>query len=182
MNKKYFLYAIVPVIALASFGAVAFASQTNNGANPMSDIVSKIAKKFNLQEKDVQAVFDEHRTEMQAKMQGKRTEKQEDNQQKFADALKKAVADGKLTQAQADLVTAKRVELVAKMKTFFETTKTQQEIKDYTTQMHKDLNLWATANNIPQEYVKFLGLGFGGGKMGRGMGGFNPQLRGNSQK
>lgn len=166
MNKKYFLYALIPAIAVVSFGAVAFASQ-ENGKNPMSDLVTKIAQRFNLQEKDVQAVFDENRTE-------KQTEKQADNQQKFTDALKKAVTDGKLTQAQADLIIAKRAELVAKMKTFFETgTKTKEEIKTASKQMHADLNAWATANNIPQEYVKFLGLGFGGGRMGRGMGGFN---------
>ena len=44
MNKKYFLYAIVPALILGSVGAVAYASQ-QNGSGPMSDIVTRIAEK-----------------------------------------------------------------------------------------------------------------------------------------
>lgn len=147
MNKKYFLYAIIPVIALASVGLGVYASETQ-GENPMSNLVAKIAQKFNLQEADVQAVFNEHRTEMQTNMQTK-----------FAERLSQAVTDGKLTQAQADLITAKRAELQAERPQLANGEKPTKELM----QAHQtELKQWATDNNIPLEYV----MGFGGGRMG----------------
>ena len=148
MNKKYFLYAIIPALVLASIGGVAVYAQNATGNNSMQDLVAKIAQRFNLNQNDVQAVFDEQKTEMHANMQTK-----------FAEKLSQAVTDGKITQAEADAITAKREELQVKRPNMANGEKPSKELM----QAHQtELKQWVTDNNIPIEYV----MGFGGGKMG----------------
>lgn len=129
------------------------ATSTTSG----NTIIDKIATKFNLKKADVKAVFDEdraaHETEMQAR---------------YADKLKQAVTDGKLTQAQADLLTAKATELKTYMDTLSD--KTPQERGDAMKTKLDELKTWATTNNIPTEYLPGPG-GRGGMHRGMGMGG-----------
>jgi hypothetical protein len=149
MNKKYLLYAIVPVLALISVGAVYADSTTSGNGKPMESLVTAIATKFNLNTSDVQQVFDDNRTAMQA-------QRQAEMQQNFTDRLNQAVVDGKLTQDQANLIAAKKAEL-----------QDQTGAKRENAKAHMDeLKQWATDNNIPLEYLQ-LG-GFGGRRMGHG--------------
>lgn len=164
MNKKYLLYAIIPAIALTSFGAVAYASQEQN-ENPMAGLVSAIAKKFNLQESDVQTVFNEYRETKQTQMQARRDEN-------MADALKKVVTDGKITQAQSDLITAKKAEVDAAVKTLIGSSKTKVEVKTETKKIFDALSQWAKDNNIDQKYLRFIKPDYNGGKPGKGFGKF----------
>jgi len=148
MNKKYFLYAIIPALVLASIGGVAVYAQNATGNNSMQDLVAKIAQRFNLNQNDVQAVFDEQKTEMHANMQTK-----------FAEKLSQAVTDGKITQAEADAITAKREELQVKRPNMANGEKPSKELM----QAHQtELKQWAEDNNIPIQYL----MGFGGGRMG----------------
>jgi len=182
MKKKYFLYAIVLSLVLTSIGVAAYASQTQE-ANSINGLVAKIAQKFNLPQSDVQSVFDEHNTEMKATREQKMTEMKEQSAQKVKDELAQAVIDGKLTQAQVDLLLAKKAELQAEMPTI-----NQSASKDSLTQKTKEemsaeretrqaeaktrqdaLKQWATDNGILEEYLNLIcGMN---GKGGRGMGG-----------
>jgi len=127
-------------------------ASTTNGVNPVSSLVNAIATKFNLKPADVQQVFNDQRAQMKVRMD-----------QTFAQRLAQAVTNGTLTQAQADLITAKKVEVdafVASLKG-----KTPAEIQAAMKTKMDSLKQWATANNIPNEYLMFGGFG------GRGMGG-----------
>ena len=160
MNKKYLLYVIVPIATLAIYGGTVLADTKTDQINPMTNLVNAIAQKFNLNTNDVQAVFDEQHTQM-------RTQRQEEMSQNFTDRLAKAVTDGKLTQAQSDLIIAKKAELQAQ--TIDLKDKTKEEVQTIMKTNMDSLKQWASDNNIPINYIQ---LGFGGhGKgdmMGRG--------------
>lgn len=163
MNKKYLLYLAIPAVTLVAVGAIAIgsasaASTTTGTGNFMSNLVNAIATKFNLNPADVQQVFNAQKTQMQTQMQTKM-------QQKFTDKINQAVTDGKLTQAQANLILAKQADLQSQQAAFQASlqgeTKTQVQAA---MKAHMDaLKQWATDNNIPLQYLMF-----GGGFRGRG--------------
>ena len=88
--------AALGVTGLAG-GAVFATANSTSGTDPMSGLVSAIATKFNLKKDDVQKVFDEQRTQMETQ-----------REQEVKDHVAQLVKDGKLTQAQADKINAKR--------------------------------------------------------------------------
>lgn len=142
MNKKYIGYAVLPVLALSLLvGGTVFASSksssdSNKKGEPFNDLASAIATKFNLSTSDVQSLIKETMDAKKAEMEkNKPTEKAEKT-----DFLTQAVTDGKITQAQADLIKAKREEVK---------TAREAEMKAETASLKE----WATTNNIPEEYV-----------------------------
>lgn len=152
--------AIVATLGASAFGASsAFAaSSTAEGHNRMQNLVTAIAEKFNLSESEVQAVFDEQRDAMQEK-----------RQEKAAERLASAVADGTLTQAQADAIAAN----MATQKTFFESLKdmTQEERQAALKANIETQKAWAESNDIPKEFAPGHGpRGRGPGKMHHGQG------------
>ena len=74
------------------------AQSTTSG--PFSNLVQMIADKFNMNKNDVQQVFDQYRL-------GRR-DTMEKNYEAYLDQL---VKDGKITQAQKDLILAKHKEI-----------------------------------------------------------------------
>ena len=137
--------------------ATATTAKTNS--NPTIALAAAMAERFNLNRVDVQAVIDEtmkaHRTSMEVK-----------HQEVFGMRLSQAVTAGKLTQAQADLITAKAAELKATMETNRRALQTasKEQISARLDAEGAALKAWATANNIPEEFVRFAGggKGFGG--------------------
>lgn len=104
MKKTLAIAATTAVVGAATFmgvGAASAASSTSNTkTDPMSSLVDALVSKFNLKKSDVQAVFDAQKATM--------------DKQREADVtaeIKQLVTDGKLTQAQADAITAKRATL-----------------------------------------------------------------------
>lgn len=96
MKKAFVVGAGLVTLGAGSLGvASAATADTSSTASGDTSLVQKIATKFGLKTSDVQAVFDEDRASHMAEMKEKR-----------ATALKQAVTDGKLTQAQADHITA----------------------------------------------------------------------------
>jgi len=154
------MYIILPVLALSLLVAgTSYAATKTADYNPFSKIASAIAEKFNLNSSDVQAVIDETVAADRAEMGKNRPER--------VDPLVQAVKNGKLTQAQADLITAKREEIKTSMESQKDTLKNMTQVEREAarkTQMDS-LKQWATDNGIPEQYV----LGFGG--MGDGHGG-----------
>lgn len=129
--------------------AVTQAASVAPGRHPMSNMVAAIAQKFNLKEADVQQVFDEQRS------QGPKMH------------LDQAVKNGKLTQAQADLITAKQAE----MKTFMETLKdkTPSDRQAAMNAQKETFIAWAKTNNIPESFLQPFHRGPGKMGMGQGM-------------
>jgi hypothetical protein len=143
MKKRYLVLSSIAaggVIGLAGLG-IANAQTTTTG---QSSLISKIAQKFNLKEADVQSVFDEQRASDQAAHQA------EEKTQ-----LDQAVKDGKLTQVQEDLIIAKQNELQSFMDSLAD--KTQMERRTAMDAKKVELDKWATDNNIPMQYMHFMG-------------------------
>jgi len=158
MNKKIAAYIVVPILGLALLGGgVALAATNSTGTNPMSALVTAIAQKFNLNPSDVQAVVNQVHTDQKTAMTAKM-------QQLFSDRLTQAVTDKKLTQAQADLINAKRAELQSFEQSLNGKTPAEKQAA-LKTEM-ASLKQWSTDNNIPQGFL----MTFGGRRMGRGFG------------
>ena len=168
MNKQSKMLVAAAMIASLSAGALGVgtsfaASNPGTTDRGMSGLVAAIAQKFNLDSSAVQAVFDAQHQQMSAQHAA-------DMQVKIKTTLSAAVTAGKLTQAQADLITAKHAEL----KTAHESLqgKTKAEIQAAMKTQHDALQAWAKANNIPKAYLQLGGPGGKGGHGPEGMGGF----------
>ena len=163
MKKRLLTAAAIATIGMAglSTGAVFATTDTESGDDPMSGLVSAVAEKFNLKAADVQAVFDEQRSAMEA-----------DREQEVKDKVAALVKDGKLTQAQANKIDAKRTELQAERES------SRDDMKDKTAEERKtemetkksELDAWLTENDIDGAY-KYLLMSGRGGHGGPGMGG-----------
>lgn len=128
-------------LGIASITA-AHAATSATGTNPMSSLVQAIAQKFNLSSADVQQVFDQQHAQMDAQ-----------RSQAMTDRINQAVTDGKLTQDQASKILAKKAELEALHKSLEGAADERTAMK---TQM-ESLKQWATDNNIPVQYLFFMG-------------------------
>jgi hypothetical protein len=92
IKRTLLVGAAVATIGLGGIGTLGLASAaTDNSTDGGSTIVEKIATRFNLNEDEVQAVFDEHHKSHEAEMKAAHRER-----------IAQAVTDGKLTQEQAD--------------------------------------------------------------------------------
>lgn len=161
MRKHLAVAAAVATIGVAGLGAgVAHAatSSTTTKTDPMSGLVDAIATKFNLNKSDVQQVVDDQKSKMDVQ-----------REQKIKDDVAKLVTDGKITQAQADLINAKRAEL-EKQREADKTSFDSMSEADRKTAMDKrktDLESWAKQNNIDTQYLRYvMGVGHGHGGPG----------------
>jgi hypothetical protein len=150
--------AVALGLATAGIGVTYAAAGSNAGNNPVSNLVSAISQKFNLNPNDVQQVFDQQHQQMQAQ-----------HEQAFKDRLAQTVKDGKLTQEQSDKITAKMDELKAQREADKDSFSalSPQDRKAKIQEQITALKQWQTDNNIPDG---FLPVGPGGHGMDRGMG------------
>lgn len=142
----------VGVTSLAGFGVANAATDTSNSTGPMSSLVDAIATKFNLNESEVQSVFDEQRTQMKAEREAEIKEK-----------VAQLVTDGKITQAQADKINAKRAELKAEREANKDSsdTKTREAMKSEMEAKRTELKTWAEENDIDEQYLRYVIGGHG---------------------
>jgi len=163
MKKRLMTAAAAARIGVAglSTGAVFATTESSSSTDPMSNLVSAIATKFNLKTTDVQAVFDEQRTQMEA-----------EREQEVKDKVAALVEDGKLTQAQADKINAKRAEMKTQMESDRDSMKdkTAEERKAAMEAKKTELDTWLKDNDIDDTYAYLL-MGGGHGHGGPGMGG-----------
>lgn len=141
MNKKLLMSVLVlgGLISSGYFGARIILA---NDQRPNNAIVSRIAEKFNLNESDVEAVFESIRDERMAEMQKQREERLED-----------AVSDGVITEMQKNSI----LEIMAKHQG--ERDKNREEMKS-----------WFEDQGIDEVKLRtYLGFGGRGKGMGRGM-------------
>lgn len=146
MNKKTLsAFAVVTVLGLGVLGASGVSAQNaTNTQNPMTSLAQRIAERFNLSQSDVQAVFDEVRKEKPAKMQAN-SEAQ----------LSQLVTEGKITEAQKQLILQKRAELDAQRAANKESSKnlSQDERKAKMQAEKTALETWAKENGIDPQYL-----------------------------
>lgn len=157
MNKKLLLTAVtVTVLGAGFFGISAVSAQTP--ADPSTSIVQKISEKFGLKKDEVQKVFDEERTARHAEMQAK-----------VEDRLKTLVSEGKITEAQKQLILAKHKELQAERGSIMQNkaNMTPEQRKETMETKRTELETWAKENGIDTQYLFFgHGMkGFGHGQM-----------------
>lgn len=139
----YKLLVAILGLALIAGAAGAVRAESRDGDH-FGPLVQKIAQRFNLKEADVQAVFDEAKTEHLAEMEVK-----------FDKRLSEAVARSELTLAQKQLILAKRSELKEQFQSRREelTNVTPEEQKEAMKKHHQELKEWAKTNNIPMKYL-----------------------------
>lgn len=144
-KKSKMIAATAFVLGLAALGTgYVHAQGSDMPHHQMDALTTAIAQKFNLSTSDVQAVVDEvMKTQMQ-EMQAK-------HEQNMKDRLAKAVADGTLTQAQADLLAAKQADMQAFMESMKD--KTPAERKDAMQKKMAEMKQWMKDNNIPDEFA-----------------------------
>lgn len=161
MRKHLIVAASVATIGIAGLSAgVAHAATSNSTAktDPMSGLVDAVASKFNLNKSDVQQVFDTQKAKMEA-----------DREQTIKDKVAQLVTDGKITQAQADAINAKRAELQKEREANKESFKsmTADQRKATMDKQKTDLETWAKQNNIDAQYLRYV-MGGGHGHGGHG--------------
>lgn len=139
--------------AAAGVNAVSAEAGEHSGPLGLGGLVDKIAGRFDLDESEVQAVFDEHREEMHASHQARLEER-----------LDEAVEAGELTEDQKNRILAKLEEIKQQHETSREDFKdmTREERHEAMKQKRDDLKKWAEENNIPEEYFRLPGRGHHG--------------------
>ena len=153
MKNKIILPVVATVlVGAALFSAVPIFAQTTNTGQ--ENLIQQIAQKFGLKTADVKAVFDQNKTDRQAKMQ-----------QTINTKLDQLVKDGKITQAQKDLIVAKQKELQAARAANAgnKTNLTAAQRKAAMATQKAALEKWAKDNGID---IQYLMGGFGGGMRG----------------
>lgn len=161
MNKKIIVPVIAAAVALGTvaFGARSVSAQSTEGAYP--SIITKIAERFNLNQDEVKAIFDEERATREVEMQ-----------QKIEEQLTAAVAAGELTESQKQAILVKQSEMKtereAEMKSMqsltdeerkaaMESKKSEMETK------RAELKAWAEGQGIDMKYLHIGGhRGYGG--------------------
>lgn len=171
MKKQLVIAGAIASIGIAGLTGIGIANAetTSSNTSPHTKLVEALASKFNLNKDEVEKVFDEQHATMQAERTAKVNE-----------SLAKLVTDGKLTQAQADAIKAKRTELEAareankpdrsaldamteeQRKTEMEKHRTERETK------RTELESWAKEQGIDAQYLRYI---MGGDKGGHGPGG-----------
>lgn len=130
------------VIGLSTLGISQVYAQSNG--NPISGLAQAIAQKFNLDAGQVQTTITDYRRQ-----------NRQDRMQKHLDQL---VAQGKITQAQEQLILTEIANLNGKYNLNSLGTMTQQERKQALQNAHNEFKTWAQSQGIS---IPIFGRSFG---------------------
>lgn len=143
--------AAVTIGGASIIGSNAVSAETSGGT-----LVEKIATRFNLNQEEVQAVFDEQHAEREVERASKLSER-----------LQEKVADGTITEEQKTALEEK----LAEMRKLHEANRDSRLIRDEQREGHEqareELESWAEENGIPLDDILPLGGGPRGG-LGKG--------------
>ncbi len=146
MQKKTLLtVAAVAIVGTTLFTATqAFAQTTTPSSDPMTSLVEKLSTKFGLNKDEVQAVFTEERQAHQAERQAQEEAR-----------LTQLVSEGKITEAQKQLIISKRQELMNQHQSEHESMQRMTaDERRAAMEAHKQaLEDWAAQNGIDPEYI-----------------------------
>lgn len=141
--------------ALAVAGGLAYtASQVQafgfgNGNGNQQNMAADLASKLGKSEEEVQTAFDSLREDQHQRQQTA-----------YEERLAEAVQNGEITEEQKQLVLAKHEELQAQ----FDAEQQQRETH------RQELQAWADENGIDISFLGEMGMGYGRGEGGKGMG------------
>lgn len=156
MNKK----VIIPVAAFAALVAISgmIGVSKANDSEKQETLIQKITEKFNLNQGEVEDVFNQHREE-----------RHQQRQTEFEEKLNQAVADGKISEEQKNLILNKREELQGQRESFRDLSPEERKVKK--TEHREELEKWAEENNIDIKEFMLMGKNKGLNGEGRGYGG-----------
>lgn len=154
INNSLLVGGLLTAVGLSTVVGVGMASAesgTSGSTDPMSSLVQKIATKFNLNQDEVQKVFDEERSAHET-----------EREQKQAERLQKLVDNGTITAAQKTAIEAKIKELKTERKANKDEMKnlSEQERKTKMDAKKTELEAWAKEQGI--DLSKFQGIFMGG--------------------
>lgn len=144
--KQLLVAGIVGTVGVAGLTTVGVAGATSTThGDSRSSLVDKIASTFNLDKSKVQKVFDEERTDRDAK-----------HEQRLANKLQKLVDDDVITSTQKSAIEAKLKELKAERKEFMSELKglSKEERKQKLDDKRQELETWAKKQGIDVDEVK----------------------------
>ncbi len=146
LKKRSVLFVLGAVLLGSSVFGVSLvgAQDTNNSYNT---IVQKISQKFNLNQNEVQAVFDEAHQERHLKMRANLEER-----------LNQAVKDGKINESQKQAILDKFSQIKDKRSGDFDKFKTisEEQRRALMEQTRTELETWASQNGISLQTLKEL--------------------------
>lgn len=150
---------LLPVLAIVILGGSVIGAGLVNAQgseNPASTLVTRIAQRFNLNEADVKAVFnevhDEHKTKMKADLESR---------------LNQAVSDGKITEAQKQAILEKfgtSPENKINREEFKSMTKEERQTK--MEERKTEIENWASENGLSLDTLREI---LGGNHPGKGV-------------
>lgn len=153
MKKKSITLAVlaVPAIAVMMYLGAGLASAEGNG----EDLAERIATKFNLNQAEVEQVFEEHREERDA-----------ERQQDLSDRLQERVDSGEITAEQKPLIENKLKEMENAREELRDQDLSREEMQTKMKAMREELKTWVESNGLELEDVMPFGMGRGHGGMG----------------
>lgn len=156
LKRTLIIGAGVASVGIAGLAGVATTSAlTSTEGDGSTSIIDKLVSKFGLNKDEVKAVFDENRSERMADIKADR-----------AEALKTALSDGKISQAQYDHIVTAQVEIEALIDSSGPREDQTDEQRAAIKAKFDELRTWFDDQNID---VKDLGIGGGpGGRGGHG--------------
>jgi hypothetical protein len=148
--------AAVAIVGAGFYGVTQVSAASSTTDNPQATLIQKLADTFHVDKSKVQAVFDQNRTDQDAKREAG-----------YETRLTQAVTAGKLTSAQKDAILAENKKLKAEM----DAAKggAQDARRTAMKTVRDEAKTWATQNNIDEKWL-MGGMGGhprGGGGMGR---------------
>ncbi len=169
MKVKKIVLSILSTTVISStlmFNIGQVYAQTNDGlflkfTNPFSKLVQMIAQKFNLDQTQVQSVFDQFWKE-------RRQELQQNAQKREEERLDKLVTDGKITKEQKQAILDKLADLRNKYNPENFKDLTVEQRKEKFQEKQNEIKAWAQSQGIDPSYLMPI-FGMGGRKS---MGGF----------
>ncbi|MBI3494958.1 hypothetical protein HY004_03185 [Candidatus Saccharibacteria bacterium] len=144
--KTSVIAGVLTTVGTVGLVGVSAHAATTTSTDPQSDLISKIAKKFNLKSDEVKQVFDDAHKEREAERSAKLSEN-----------LQKKVDDGTITADQKTKLEAKFKELKTKHEAEREANKSSKPdraaMKQKMESERAELKAWATQNGIDLDRV-----------------------------
>lgn len=157
LRKKIAVSALSLAAVLTLVGVGISKADFNGKGGPDNSLIQALVEKFNLNQSDVEDVFNQHQEEMRKEGQARSEER-----------LNQAVTDGKLTEEQKNLILQKREEM--RNEDHEDISNLSFEERRQLREEHREeMENWAEDNGIDMGYLHF--------KMGpdHGDGGFGPR-------
>lgn len=163
ITKTLSTVGVGAAIVAGSMLAVNFASAQSNKSDRQSELVSRLSTELNVDSSAVQSVFDEIKQEKMAEREAKMEEH-----------MSTLVAEGKITQEQADALKAKKEEMQTAREALRDQDLTREEIHKQMEQTLEEFKTWAESQGIDLEAIHPKdGPDQGHGHHGRMMRGFD---------